>query len=185
MSGLRYRILGPFTAGRKLKLNGVEYAPGDAVDADVVAGLRNLDALLSNNFIRSATPPFTESGKQAHHVPVGLRVKIADADPLDTADVPSGTSEVILAWVGGDDDKAALALEVEEAKTTPDGDLVITLEDIIDTPTTEDVPSGTVQEVLDWVGPSVLRATVALEVENLAQTPRSTLVDALEAIIGE
>jgi len=166
-----------------LKLRGVEYDPGDSIDADVVAGLRNLDALLSNNYIRSATPPFTSTGKQARYVPVGIRVKIADADPLDTADVPSGTSEVILAWVGSDDEKAALALEVEEAKATPDGDLVITLEDIIAAPTTDDVPDGTVQEVLDWVGPSVLRAIAALDVENLKETPRSTLVAALEEII--
>jgi hypothetical protein len=167
-----------------LKLAGAEYAPGDSIDADVVAGLRNLDALLSNNYIRSATPPFTSTGKQARHVPVGIRAKVADADPLDAADVPVGSVEEILAWVNEDSDRAALALDAEEALPgDPRSALVIALEDIIAAPTEADVPDGTVQEVLDWVGFSVLRATVALAVENAAQTPRSTLVTALEAII--
>lgn len=131
MSGLRYRILGPFTAGRKLKLAGVEYAPGDSIDADVVAGLRNLDALLSNNYIRSATPPFTVNGKQARHVPAGLRVQIADADPVDSGDVPDGTIQDVLDWVGDDVELATLALAVENAKETPRSTLVTALEAII------------------------------------------------------
>lgn len=175
MSGLRYRNLGPFSAGRKMKLAGVDYAPGEPIPADVVAGLRHLDALLSNNFIRPAQGPYTKTGKQAQHVPTGVRAELATV---------AKSLEQILAWVGDDVDRAQRALYAEqELDGGPRSAVVIALEDIISPPTIDDVPDGTVNQVLAWVGASVLRATVALEVENAKETPRSTLVDALEAII--
>lgn len=44
------------------------------------------------------------------------------------------------------------------------------------------VPDGTVQQVLDWVGEDQAKAVKALEVEQAAERPRSTLVDALQKL---
>jgi hypothetical protein len=44
------------------------------------------------------------------------------------------------------------------------------------------VPSGTAATVLDWVGDDPERAVRALDVENAADRPRTTLVAALEAL---
>ncbi len=49
----------------------------------------------------------------------------------------------------------------------------------------EAVPEGTVATVLGWVGDDRERAVRALEVENAADRPRSTLVGALEALATE
>lgn len=47
------------------------------------------------------------------------------------------------------------------------------------------VPDGTVAVVLGWVGDDRERAVRALEVENAAEKPRTTLVNALEALATE
>ena len=46
------------------------------------------------------------------------------------------------------------------------------------------VPDGTIAEVMEWVGDDPVRAQQALDVENAAETPRSTLISQLEAIIN-
>jgi hypothetical protein len=43
-----------------------------------------------------------------------------------------------------------------------------------------EVPNGTTQEVLDWVGDDKARAQSALDAENAKSSPRSTLVSELE-----
>jgi len=48
---------------------------------------------------------------------------------------------------------------------------------------TETVPEGTVQEVLDWVGEDKDRAQKALDAESSRDEPRTTLVSALEAVV--
>lgn len=47
-----------------------------------------------------------------------------------------------------------------------------------------DVPNGTVDAVLDWVGEDRARAAAALEVENDREAPRKTVLAALEALTG-
>lgn len=44
------------------------------------------------------------------------------------------------------------------------------------------VPTGTVQEVLDWVGDDPGRAQEALDAEQASDTPRTTLINQLESI---
>lgn len=46
------------------------------------------------------------------------------------------------------------------------------------------VPSGTIAEVLEWVGDDLGRAGVALTAEQASETPRSTLIASLADIIG-
>lgn len=48
-----------------------------------------------------------------------------------------------------------------------------------------DVPDGSVQDVLDWVGDDKAKAKKALAVEDDRDEPRSTLVDRLVALAGE
>ncbi|GIE35906.1 hypothetical protein Ait01nite_089510 [Actinoplanes italicus] len=48
-----------------------------------------------------------------------------------------------------------------------------------------EVPTGTVSAVLDWVGEDRERAARALEAENAAEKPRTTLVAALTALASE
>lgn len=47
----------------------------------------------------------------------------------------------------------------------------------------EDVPDGTVDDVLGWVDDSPERAAAALDIEEARSKPRSSLVEALAAII--
>lgn len=51
--------------------------------------------------------------------------------------------------------------------------------------TSEPAPTGTVEDILAAVGDDSEKARAALEVEKAAAKPRSTLVDRLEAIVGE
>lgn len=48
-----------------------------------------------------------------------------------------------------------------------------------------DVPSGTVPEVLSWVGDDKERAQKALDAENENDKPRKSLVSELEGIISD
>jgi hypothetical protein len=48
----------------------------------------------------------------------------------------------------------------------------------------DEVPDGTVAEVLEWVGDDSDRAVAALEAEEAADQPRTTLVAALEKVVG-
>jgi hypothetical protein len=48
----------------------------------------------------------------------------------------------------------------------------------------DQVPDGTIAEVLDWVGDDSDRAVAALEAEEARDQPRSTLVAALEKVVG-
>ena len=43
MAGLRYQNIGPFFSGRRMKLAGVSYEPGDPIDTDIVVGLKHLE----------------------------------------------------------------------------------------------------------------------------------------------
>lgn len=45
------------------------------------------------------------------------------------------------------------------------------------------VPDGTIAEVLDWVGDDLDRARVALDAEQAAKKPRTTLVGALTELL--
>lgn len=47
-----------------------------------------------------------------------------------------------------------------------------------------DPPSGTISEVLDWVGDDRLRARAALDAEMAYAKPRSTLVERLSTMLG-
>lgn len=47
-----------------------------------------------------------------------------------------------------------------------------------------DVPAGTTQEVLDWVGDDEAKAEAALEAEYASEEPRENLVEALEELLG-
>lgn len=49
----------------------------------------------------------------------------------------------------------------------------------------EEVPTGTINEVKAWVGDDKERAQAALDAENAKETPRSTLVDWLEGVLEE
>jgi hypothetical protein len=49
-------------------------------------------------------------------------------------------------------------------------------------PTAADVPTGTIEEVLTWVGDDPLRAQLAAAVESQRDTPRATLAQALDKI---
>lgn len=62
-------------------------------------------------------------------------------------------------------------LEVAEPAPAADGDLV-----------SENVPDGTADEVLAWVGDDVERALAALEAENAREKPRKTLLAKLEGL---
>lgn len=44
-------------------------------------------------------------------------------------------------------------------------------------------PDGTVQETLDWVGSDPAKAQEALNAEQAKESPRATLVDALDPVI--
>lgn len=46
-----------------------------------------------------------------------------------------------------------------------------------------EVPQGTVNELLEWVGDDKDRAQLALDAENEKASPRSTAIDAFESII--
>jgi hypothetical protein len=50
-------------------------------------------------------------------------------------------------------------------------------------PAGDGVPDGTVDEVLAWVGSDKARAQKALDAEDEAEKPRTTLVEALEAMV--
>lgn len=50
-------------------------------------------------------------------------------------------------------------------------------------PSGDEVPEGTVDEVLAWVGDDKDRAQQALDAEEDSDKPRSTLVEALEALV--
>jgi len=50
-------------------------------------------------------------------------------------------------------------------------------------PVAEDVPSGTVEEILDWVGNDVDKAMRASDAEQERSKPRVTLLSALTDII--
>ncbi|HPJ18021.1 MAG TPA: hypothetical protein PK635_02740 [Actinomycetota bacterium] len=130
MAGLRYQNIGPFFSGRRMKLAGVSYEPGDPIDTDIVVGLKHLDALLSNGYIKPTRGPFTASGRQVHHVPVGIRKNLAGTE-LESDDVPDGTIAEIQAWVGDSNVRAQLALDVENAKETPRATLVSWLEALL------------------------------------------------------
>jgi hypothetical protein len=52
-------------------------------------------------------------------------------------------------------------------------------------PDPDAVPVGTVAAVLGWVGDDRARAARALDAENAADKPRTTLVGALEALAAE
>lgn len=50
-------------------------------------------------------------------------------------------------------------------------------------PAGDEVPDGTVDEVLAWVGDDKAKAQQALDAEEDADKPRTTLVEALEAMV--
>jgi hypothetical protein len=49
----------------------------------------------------------------------------------------------------------------------------------------DEVPEGSISDIKSWVGNSKARAQLALEAEQAADEPRSTLVDALTKITSE
>ena len=56
-------------------------------------------------------------------------------------------------------------------------------EPVVETPT---APSGTVKEILDWVGDDKERASLALKAETSeGGAKRSTLIDKLEEVVSE
>ncbi|SDN73687.1 hypothetical protein [Allokutzneria albata] len=48
----------------------------------------------------------------------------------------------------------------------------------------DDVPEGSVAAVLEWVGDDATRAQAALEVEQAREQPRTSLLTALEKVVG-
>jgi len=46
----------------------------------------------------------------------------------------------------------------------------------------EEVPEGSIKDVLAWVGTDATKAQAALDAENKASDPRSSLISKLEAI---
>ena len=76
-----------------------QYEPGDPIDTDIVVGLKHLDALLSNGYIKPTRGSVHGVGRQVHHVPVGIRKNLAGTE-LEFDDVPDGTIAEIQAWVG-------------------------------------------------------------------------------------
>jgi hypothetical protein len=65
----------------------------------------------------------------------------------------------------------AVAVELPEDKVVPAAE-------------SETVPDGTAKEVLEWVGDDSDRAVAALDAEEARDQPRSTLVTALEKVVG-
>ena len=50
---------------------------------------------------------------------------------------------------------------------------------------TDSVPTGSVDDVISWVGEDADRAALALEAENSKPSPRKTLVAALNEVVGD
>jgi len=96
-------------------------------------------------------------------------------------DVPTGDLEEVLAWVGTDPRRAALALQVESQRGDARADLLEMLE-TLNSDGDGEVPSGSAQRVLDWVGANQDRARQALEIERAKVSPRRQLVTALEKV---
>lgn len=53
----------------------------------------------------------------------------------------------------------------------------------VETTIAVNVPDGTVQTVLEWVGTDRVRATVARQIELDSDNPRTTLIEALDRIV--
>jgi hypothetical protein len=70
--------------------------------------------------------------------------------------------------------------EIEEVKPTPTNTPVISPD-----ADENDVPQGTVPEVLSWVGDDKDRAQKALDAENENDKPRKSLVSELEEVLSE
>jgi hypothetical protein len=47
-----------------------------------------------------------------------------------------------------------------------------------------DVPTGTISDVLSWVDGDPVRAQAALDVEQAKSSPRVTLVEQLQSLVG-
>lgn len=63
-------------------------------------------------------------------------------------------------------------------------ELEMTMGGGVRTETVDDVPRGTIGQVLDWVAGDAWRAGLALEFERAQTAPRTTLVAELERIRG-
>jgi hypothetical protein len=48
----------------------------------------------------------------------------------------------------------------------------------------DDVPSGNIDQVLEWVGDDADRAKRALDAEEVSEKPRVSLMDSLETMLG-
>lgn len=90
---------------------------------------------------------------------------------IDPADVPTGTSAEVLAWVGGDPDRARVALAVETGSATPRSTLVASLEAVAGGPVPQ-AAATTVQAALDRLtkdmGPGQVFAATASPEANHA-----------------
>lgn len=122
------------------------------------------------------------------------RFQLPETDPVEDPDgpddeaalaastVPDGTVDEVLAWVGPDRRRAAAAIEAEAARgerVRPD--LLQALGDL-GPQDSVDVPGGTVEEILAWVGEDQERALAALARERAKPGPRKSLIKRLEEL---
>lgn len=127
------------------------------------------------------------------------RDEIARAMSVATADVTSveetGHGTVVVLSDGGRrllrddgvyglDDHPATA-QLRRFVPEPDGGPVAdgldaAVDQLVEAGVVAEVPSGTVDQILAWVGDSAVRAEVALEAEQAKPSPRKSLVNRLE-----
>nr|BFE85820.1 hypothetical protein GCM10020093_084210 [Planobispora longispora] len=94
---------------------------------------------------------------------------------MTARDVPTGSPEEVLAWVGTDRDRAALAIETLKQRGGVQAEILETLEHLGGAEGEKDgqqeVPAGSAERVLQWVGDDPARARQALEAERKKDNP--------------
>ena len=134
-----------------MRLNGVDYAPGDDLPTDEVLQCRTVEALLSGGYITPTRLPFG-TGQAGVPTPVAIPTvewwrMYADAqapaapDPepeqrtADESAPVDGPIAAVLLWVANDPVKARQALALEEQAPEPRITLLRALESVIGTET--------------------------------------------------
>ena len=150
-----YRAPLVYRVARPFRAGAHDYAVGDVVQAEDTRGLR-LSVLVSARYLLPDVDPYARRAWSTHG-------KTVNSPTTITGDVMVATGAADPRYV-----------TVEPSPAAPEVVAPIV------------VPEGmTVQQTLDWVGGSLSKAQAALDYEQEAETPRSTLVTALTAILAD